>query len=73
MLISQIYITCDGCKAPFPSYEGAAVPQETFVFTPRALRTEARKCGWQRYDQKDYCPTCETNHRSEVLAGKGRC
>jgi hypothetical protein len=70
MLTSRIHLECDDahCRAAFPSFNGhKPTPLDGAIYTPRMLRAEAKKRGWQRYGEFDFCPRCEINHRSEAL------
>lgn len=71
MLRIGIYLECsDGeCEAVFPTFCGKPMPLDGAFHTKRYLRAEAKKRGWQSYDQNDYCPRCEIKHRAEATKG----
>jgi hypothetical protein len=71
MLQTRIYLECDDCKRPFPAFSGQPAPLDGAFHSKRQLLAGARKLGWSRYADHDYCPAHEINHRHEARAGKG--
>ena len=71
MLRTGVWLRCDDevCDLTFPTFGGKTMPLDPLFFTLLQLRADAKKNGWQRYGESDYCPRCEIKHRSKALKG----
>jgi hypothetical protein len=57
---------CNDCGDMAPKNpDGTVAPVEGAIYTWPMLRAEVKSMCWQHYGGNDYCPKCESKHRSE--------
>jgi hypothetical protein len=71
MLRTWVALECEACHAQFPrSHNGVTTPLDAAMESLAVLRTEAKKCGWQRYQGRDFCSQCEKPFRTALKGGR---